>query len=210
MLVLCHMTTLLEPLWTQTNIDSHWCLKILAHPCARSVSSTSKWLPCRYRERLDLPRLQTLSSTTWVVFLQEASVDPNGFSFDGTDDAALDYALDRALHYWYFIALIGFAPISFLNCFTLKETRSVRDAISWRPQYSYPCAPDLCWCCLIHCTWLVLHFHRDVMWLGLRSFPINGYALYWIYHVSRGRIHMELVYFGFEYCLSMLQHSTHD
>jgi len=31
----------------------------------------------------------------------EASVDPNGFSFDGTDDAALDYALDRALHYWY-------------------------------------------------------------------------------------------------------------
>ena len=30
----------------------------------------------------------------------EAGVEVNGFSFDGTDEGALDYGLDRAIQYW--------------------------------------------------------------------------------------------------------------
>ena len=31
----------------------------------------------------------------------EAGLEPNGFSFDGTDAAGMDYALNRSLTAWY-------------------------------------------------------------------------------------------------------------
>ena len=42
----------------------------------------------------------------------EAHVEVNGIAFDGTDEGALDYGLDRAIQYWYVLQPLRLATAS--------------------------------------------------------------------------------------------------